>query len=76
MQDVNGLGPLAACDFIEKKLWSKKANFPGKISIFLQNRIKISTFQDAGHSLNGASDMSYSKLFTRDYDNWIGLLVA
>jgi len=36
--------------------------------------MEISTFQDAGHNLNGAPDMAYSKF---DHNNelvwWIGL---
>jgi len=31
--------------------------------------MKISTFQDAGHNLNGAFDMAYNK-FDRNYKLW------
>jgi len=49
--------------FIEKFFFSKKA-------FCFKTEIKISDFYDAGHNLNGAPEMSYSK-FIPNYDLWI-----
>jgi len=71
VHDVNGAGQLALGNFYRKNVFSEKA-------FCFKTEIKISTFQDARHNLNGATDMSYSK-FTPDYVymvNWLSLLVA
>jgi len=50
-------GPLAICKFCRKKNFlSEKANFSRRKSIF-QIKNGDSTFQYAGHNLNGTSDM-------------------
>jgi len=38
----------------------KMQNFLGKKAFFCKTEMKISTFQDAGHNLNGAPNMAYS----------------
>jgi len=54
-------GLLAICIiFVEKKL-SEKA-------FFFKSEMEISTFQDAGHNLNGVLDMAYSK-FGSNYEH-------
>jgi len=55
--------------FIDKTFCSEKQIFLGEKAFCFKTEIKISTFQDAGHNLNGAPDMSYSK-FTLNYDLW------
>jgi len=51
----------AICNFCRKKIHQKKQYFLGEKAFFFKSEMEISTFQDAGHNLNGAPDTTYSK---------------
>jgi len=72
VQDVNGAGSLAFCDFYRKNIFFDQKNhiFLGEKAFFFKTEIKTSTFQDAGLNQNGAPDMSYHEL-----DRFIGSLI-
>jgi len=59
----NGVGPLVLCKYYKKIfLIRKKQIFMGEKAFFFKTEMKISTFQDAGHNLNGVHNMSKSKI--------------
>jgi len=68
VQNVNERGREQFFDFWKKKTFLIiKANFSRRKAFFFKTEIELSTFQDAGHNLNGAPDMAYSK-FDPDYE--------
>jgi len=44
----------------------------GVKAFFFKTEMKISTFQDEGHNLNGACDMSNSKIQSLFHLGWYG----